>query len=270
VTAAAANQGSGDSAVPAAAERYTVDELAVLSGTTVRNIRFYATSGLLPAPERQGRVAYYSTAHRLRLEFIADLQEHGYTLAGIEKVLRRIPLDASDADFAMHRAMLAPWAPEAFEELSRADVEARAGRPLDTASLDTLVELGTLERVDDNTYRTTPRMLSHGLEVLSMHVPLDVMVKAAQVIDQHASAAAKELTEVFRRGIWEPFHRGELDEIDQAQLAAVVARLRPLAVQGLVGAFERASDRAIRQPAIRQPAVSPPAVSPPSANQPRG
>jgi DNA-binding transcriptional MerR regulator len=241
VTAAPATPESGE-------EHFTIDELAARTGNTVRNIRFYSTSGLLPPPQRHGRVAVYSSVHRLRLEFIADLQEHGYTLAGIEKVLRKIPLDCSPSDFALHRAMLAPWAPDVYEEISHQELEHRAGRPLDRASLDFLVDLGMLERVSDDAFRTTPRMLSSGLEVLSMKVPLSVLLDAAQVLDKYASAAADGLTEVFRRGIWEPFQRGELNDVDQAQLAAVISRLRPLAVQGLVSAFERASDRAIRQP----------------------
>lgn len=241
VTAAPATPGSGD-------ELLTIDELAARTGTTVRNIRYYATSGLLPTPQRHGRIAYYSSVHRLRLEFIAELQEHGYTLAGIEKVLAKIPIDATPNDFAMHRAMLAPWAPEGYETISRADLEHRAGRDLDDEALGFLTDLGTLERLSADTFRTTPRMLTTGLEILSMKVPMSVLVEAAAVINTHATAAAEGLTDVFRRGIWEPFRRGELDDVDQTQLAAVVARLRPLAVQGLVGAFERASDRAIRQP----------------------
>jgi hypothetical protein len=66
------------------------------------------------------------------------------------------------------------------------------------------------------------------------------------VIDQHATALAAGLTEVFRRGVWEPFRRGELADTDAEQLAAVMARLRPLTVQGLVAGFERAADRAVQ------------------------
>ncbi len=62
---------------------YTVDELAARCGTTVRTIREYQTLGVLPPPEKRGRVAYYGDRHEDRLRSIARLQERGYSLAGI-------------------------------------------------------------------------------------------------------------------------------------------------------------------------------------------
>jgi len=72
-------------------ELLTIDELAARTGMTVRTVRFYAGQGLLPQPRRQGRMAYYGPEHRMRLEFVKELQDYGYTLAGIERYLSRIP-----------------------------------------------------------------------------------------------------------------------------------------------------------------------------------
>jgi DNA-binding transcriptional MerR regulator len=63
----------------------TVDELAAATGMTVRTTRYYAGLGLLPAPERRGRMAYYGPEHRARLELIRSLQDHGFTLAALER-----------------------------------------------------------------------------------------------------------------------------------------------------------------------------------------
>ena len=87
----------------------TVDELAAATGMTVRTTRYYAGLGLLPPPTRRGRMAYYSTQHRARLELIRALQDHGFTLAAIEKYLARLPGDASVEDLAVQRAMLTSW-----------------------------------------------------------------------------------------------------------------------------------------------------------------
>jgi DNA-binding transcriptional MerR regulator len=230
-------------------ELLTVDELAARTGTTVRTVRFYASQGLLPAPLRRGRIAYYGRAHRMRLEFVRELQDYGYTLAGIERYLSRIPADVSPGDLALHRALLAPWAPQRAEQFGRAGLSARAGRALDDQAVEFLVAIGTLEVAGPDSYRTTPSLLAMGIELLDMPVPLTVLRQAAEVIHSHASAAADGLSEVFRAGIWEPYRRGDLVKVDQDQLAAVVSRLRPMAVQSLVTAFERAADRAIRQPA---------------------
>ncbi len=104
---------------------------------------------------------------------------------------------------------------------------------------------GIVERVGRTGFRTTPSTLGMGLELIDLPVPTAVLREAAAVIDEHATAVAEGLTEVFRRGIWEPFRRGETTDRDQ--LAEVVSRLRPLAVQGLVSAFGRAADRAMRR-----------------------
>jgi DNA-binding transcriptional MerR regulator len=218
-------------AVERPAEDLTVDELAARTGMTVRTVRFYVAEGLLPVPARRGRVAYYGPQHRMRLELIRELQDHGYTLAAIERVLARIPEDAAAAEFAMQAAMLTPWTPEPAEELDRAALERRAGRRLSRAELDLLVALGIVERTGRSSFRTTPSTFGMGLELIELPVPIAVLREG--------------LTEVFRRGIWEPFRRGETADSDQ--LAAVVSRLRPLAVQGLVSAFGLAADRAMRR-----------------------
>jgi DNA-binding transcriptional MerR regulator len=229
------------------AELCTIDELAVRTGLTVRTIRFYAGQGLLPPPVRRGRLAYYGPSHRMRLEFVRELQDYGYTLAAVERVLARIPFEVAPGDLALHRAMLAPWAPERGEEFDRAGLQRRAGRELDEPALDFLLAMGTVERTGDGRYRTTPSVLAMGIELMDMPVPRSVLTQAAAVISEHATAAAEQLSEVFRRGVWEPYRRGELAQADEQQLAAVISRLRPIAVQSLVAAFERAADRAIRR-----------------------
>ena len=61
--------------------RYTLDELAVAAGMTVRNVRAYQTRGLLPGPERRGRRAVYTGEHLLRLEAIHRARTRGASLA---------------------------------------------------------------------------------------------------------------------------------------------------------------------------------------------
>ncbi len=109
----------------------TVDELAAVTGMTVRTTRYYAGLGLLPPPERRGRMAYYSTQHRARLELIRALQDHGFTLSAIEKYLARLPLDASVEDLAIQRVMLTSWRATPQEVVSRRQLEVRARRPVD-------------------------------------------------------------------------------------------------------------------------------------------
>ena len=76
-------------------ELLTLDELTERTGVSARNVRFYASRGLVPSPIRRGRSGYYGADHVARLELVRDLQGHGFTLSAIEKYLSRVPADAS-------------------------------------------------------------------------------------------------------------------------------------------------------------------------------
>ncbi|GAA1388664.1 MerR family transcriptional regulator [Pseudonocardia kongjuensis] len=67
---------------------FRIDELAQASGVSVRNIRAYQDSGILPPPKRQGRVGIYSDDHLARLRLIAGLLKRGYTATNIGELLR--------------------------------------------------------------------------------------------------------------------------------------------------------------------------------------
>lgn len=62
----------------------SLTELAAESGVPERTIRFYISRGILDGPVRGGRGAFYTSAHRLRLDEIRKKQAGGLTLAEIE------------------------------------------------------------------------------------------------------------------------------------------------------------------------------------------
>ena len=243
VTSTSARLGSAAEPTQLDGEEFTIDELAARTGMTVRTLRFYATQGLLPPPRRTGRIAVYGAQHRMRVDLIRTLQEHGYTLAAIEKVLARIGREATPAEFALQAAVLAPWLPERPEELDRSALERRIGRRVTDEEIGYLAELGAVE-VSGETFRVAPGLLGHAIELLALPVPARVLHDSARVIAEHATAVADGLTDIFVEAIWGPYQRGELDS---EQVVAMLERLRPLAVQGLVSAFGRAADRAARR-----------------------
>ncbi len=68
---------------------YRVETLAAAVATSVDTIRFYQARGLLPAPRRVGRVAWYDDAHLERLHRIRELKQQGFSLAQIQRLLAR-------------------------------------------------------------------------------------------------------------------------------------------------------------------------------------
>jgi DNA-binding transcriptional MerR regulator len=72
-----------------------VEELSGQTGVPVDTIRYYQSKGLLDPPRRQGRVAWYDDGHLERLARIRSLQQRGFTLATIARLLSG-ELDAAD------------------------------------------------------------------------------------------------------------------------------------------------------------------------------
>lgn len=67
--------------------RYRVDELAELAGISVDLVRSYQSRGLLPAPEHEGRVAWYDKRHLDRLRRIRELKAKGWSMRTIGDAL---------------------------------------------------------------------------------------------------------------------------------------------------------------------------------------
>jgi DNA-binding transcriptional MerR regulator len=72
-----------------------VEQLSARSGVAVDTIRYYQSKGLLDPPRREGRVAWYGDAHLERLGRIRSLQQRGFTLATIVRLVSG-ELDAAD------------------------------------------------------------------------------------------------------------------------------------------------------------------------------
>ena len=80
--------------------RYRVEQLAAACDVSVDTIRYYQTRGLVPAPTREGRLAWYDERHVERIGEVRELRRRGLTLAAIGRVLGD-GLDAADADLAV-------------------------------------------------------------------------------------------------------------------------------------------------------------------------
>ena len=66
---------------------FTIEELAELSGSSRRTIRYYVQASLLDPPEGAARGAYYTRGHLQRILDIQAWQADGLTLEGIRQRL---------------------------------------------------------------------------------------------------------------------------------------------------------------------------------------
>src|SRR6478752_1783625 len=65
----------------------TIEQLAAETGLSVRNIRAHQARGLLDPPEVRMRVGYYGPEHVAQLRLIRELQDAGFNLNGIKRLL---------------------------------------------------------------------------------------------------------------------------------------------------------------------------------------
>ncbi|MGM0818322.1 MAG: MerR family transcriptional regulator [Actinomycetota bacterium] len=191
---------AGEAAAASAEEpRYTLDELARLSGLPARTIRHYQSEKLLPAPEREGRTARYREAHLERLGLIGRLQDRGLSLKAIRDVLRRVDKGKLDLEdwLGIGEQLERPWTEDRPQLLDEDELAERlAGhRPGLTAEL---VEHGLLQANDTlpPTYLvTSPGLLDVALRLESAGVDVTTFAGALERMRKHVRKAAQDVVE---------------------------------------------------------------------------
>jgi DNA-binding transcriptional MerR regulator len=209
----------------------TIDELAARAGVTVRTVRFYGSKGLLPPPViGPRRVGHYGPEHLARLALIEELQRQGMTLSAIERYLRRLPADLSAHDLAIHRAVVASWAPDEVETVSREELQRRAGRELTDEDLERLAAMNVTAAAEGDAFRVDLGLLRLGVQLLDVPLSQEAILAARKVLVEHSRAAAHELSQLLR---------GEVAERDAQDVRSLSAHMHPLVVQALLTTFQR-------------------------------
>ena len=72
---------------------YTIEELAGLTGVSVRTIRFYISEGIIPGPGARGKGAAYGDEHLLKLRLARRLAEQRVPLTDIRARLSELSAD---------------------------------------------------------------------------------------------------------------------------------------------------------------------------------
>ena len=215
----------------------TIDELAQRTGMTARNIRAHQSRGLLPPPEVRGRTGYYGDQHVARLELIRELQDEGFNLEAIRRLLEsaggspaevlrftqavRSSFEEEEPEIVTVEELLADWGPEADPALLRRAVKVGLLRPLG----------------DDRFEQRSPRLARAGQELARQGVPPERALEVTAALRRHADGVARAFVELYLDAVWRPFQEAGRPEDQWPDVREALERLRPLAADSLLAMF---------------------------------
>jgi DNA-binding transcriptional MerR regulator len=217
----------------------TIEQLALESGLSVRNIRSHQARGLLPPPVVRRRIGYYGNEHLERLRVIGELQTEGLHLKAVKQLLE-------DADgtverlLTLRRSIPEPVAPEQPEVLTESELEER----LSLAGSDRqklvrrLEEYGYVAPIAAGHHEVTSPALLDALEnVLARGIAPSHAVDLVGSIHNHAGTVARRLTRSFLEDVWKPYVQADTPEDRWPEIADAISRLPALGAGALRSAF---------------------------------
>lgn len=235
-----------------------VEELSARAGVSVDTIRYYQNKGLLEPPRRQGRVAWYDGAHQARLERIRALQQRGFTLATIARLVAG-ELDAADEallaelsgvnDHSASNRALADGPARSPGSVGGPGDQSAADRTLTLAELaeSTGVPLAVLKAVeaeglliprrigpDERYTEEDVEAARAGLTLLDWGIPLSALLDLARRHHRATEAVAAEAVAMFSAHIREPLRQGRSPKTGDASPTATPGEPD---VEGLLNAY---------------------------------
>jgi len=189
------------------------------------------------------RVGYYGPEHVAQLRLIRDLQEEGFNLGGIKRLLE--DSHGTAERLLRVRQSLATSVegtqPETFSAVElgrRFRIEDPAkGRAL----LERAIKLGVLIPLGGDNYEATnPSLLAVGDEAVKSGIPLGAALSVIAEINRHCESVSRSFVKLFITEVWKPFARADMPAERWPEIEDATERLRPAATEAVIAIFQRA------------------------------
>ncbi len=239
------------------AEEWSVDDVARLAGTTVRNVRLYQERGLLPPPRRDGRRGWYGEDHLARLRLVLSMLRRGYPLSAIRELTEAWDARRSLGDvLGFEEALARPFTTEQPRRVSAAELaELFPGIDPDSARLALELELVVPDPDGDGLIVPSPALLEAGARLAADGVPIAVVMEVAADIRAVTEKLADRFVSLFLEHVWQPFVKAGMPADDLPRITEALARQRPLATEAVVAALAHALQRRVDEVAAAQPGL---------------
>jgi len=199
-----------------------VEQLSAQADVSVDTIRYYQSKGLLAPPRREGRIAWYGDEHLERLGRIRSLQQRGFTLATIARLVSG-ELDAADEALLGQLSGATPG-PGIRSGLDAPDTDGAGRTPLftlgDLAGA-TGIPLALLKALEAEGLLIPTRVAGQeryteedvdasraGLRLLEWGIPLTDLLDLARRHNEATEATARQAVELFARHVRDPLRAG--------------------------------------------------------------
>jgi DNA-binding transcriptional MerR regulator len=179
---------------------FTIDQLAAASGVPSRTIRLYQTKGVLPRPQRQGRVSLYSGDYVARLRLIGELQDRGLQLSAIRELISIGDGEVTVREWlGLGDQLTQPWSDDIPRPYSAREVAALlAGRRPGTLAELERSGLLTPQGEAATTYMAmSPGLLDAALALDDAGVDFTTSAAAAAILRRRLAQAVAELAKLI-------------------------------------------------------------------------
>ena len=206
----------------------TIDELAHKAGTTVRKVRVYHDRGLLPPPQRKGRIGLYTPEHLHRLQLILRMLRRGYPLAAIRELVEAWEAQRDIGSvLGLEEALTAPYMAEGPRRYADAAFRDLLGG--DEVAVARAVETGVADVDGEEIVVANPRLLDVGLELLAEGFSPRAMVDITAEIKAAMDDVARRCVAFVNDNLIADFVNAGMPAADAERVAAVIQRMRPRA-----------------------------------------
>ena len=218
----------------------TIEELAAQTGMSVRNIRSHQARGLLAPPEVRMRVGYYGPEHVQQLRLIRELQDQGFNLNGIKRLLEDTPQTAERL-LRVRQSVRAQHVHEPTETMTavelgtRFNLDPHEGRHL----LEMAIKMGILIPLGGDNYEApNPSLLAVADEAVRSGIPLRAALEVLREIQRHSNSVSRAFVKLFITEVWKPFAREDMPAEGWPDIEDAIERLRPAASGALMIIFQ--------------------------------
>lgn len=222
-----------------------IAELARAARTSVRNVRAYQDRGLIPPPQRRGRVAVYGEPHLSRLRIIGQLLTRGFTLSSIGELLEAWERGSDLASiFGLESAVSSPWTDEVQKKFTLSELVDLFGGSFDVrwlvkaADLDLLIPEGATFRAP------SPRTIQAGAELVKAGIPLDEMLDVVGDLRRNVEQVADRMVQLVEKHLFDRYGTGLPPTDEVPRLGEIIWRLRPLVDMAVLAEVARAMEMA--------------------------